>query len=144
MRNAAEFTLEDEVAGNLYGTAASDLHHAKKSKTLWVADFTASSVLEACRRHFPPSFAAVLFVSEHTAENRMRRRGDSEESISSRNIRWAREICDSMKLAALFEHVAVLNAEASPSEVATALMKRLEPMVEYRTSGTDASGENVP
>ena len=141
MSEAGEFILEDGVDSHLYGTATTDLLVARESPTLWIADFTAASVLDACERGFPPSFAAVLYVPERTAELRMRQRGDSEGNISSRNSRWALELCDSVKLAALRDNVAIFDANISPSQLAAALMSRLRLIGYIGSPSTCGAGE---
>jgi guanylate kinase len=125
MREAGEFILEDEVGDHLYGTTTADLVVARESADLWVADFTASSVIEAYKNGFRPALAVVLYVTEQTAELRMRERGDSEVNISSRNARWALELCNSVEMAALHDNVAIYNANNSPSQLAAVLMNRL-------------------
>jgi hypothetical protein len=129
MREDNEFVLEDEVCSNLYGTAKSDLLVATESSDLYVADFTVASVLEACKIGLPPILAAVLFVTERTAELRMRGRGDSEHDIASRNSGWTRELCNAVELAALYGIVTILDASVSPLNLADELMRRLRLIV---------------
>lgn len=93
------FLLSEQIAGNFYGTSASDLNIALDSPDIWFIDFTAKSVIELISLGYSPKLCIVLEVNKELSQKRMELRGDNANDIKARMSRYDEEIyyCNALR-----------------------------------------------
>lgn len=125
MMRGNQFILVSKVASNYYGTTFEDLELALHSKSIWLIDLTALSIIELLEKGVSPNLSLIVSICRETSKDRMGDRGDKEEDIVKRLLRYDEENSNCKKIVSITNKSLVIDGEKTPENILELAMEKI-------------------